>query len=174
MKAYSPRLYGYYQTALNGALKRQPELKRNHPNTVFACSSINFGPKTVSYPHLDHRNLSWGWCAVTALGSYDADHGGHLVLWDLGYAVRFPPGSTILLPSAMIRHSNTAIAENETRYSYAQYSAGDLFRWAANGYMSNDDWNRQATPLEMVKREKEQMKRWANGLAMFSTVNEFA
>ncbi|KAF8220175.1 hypothetical protein L208DRAFT_1183270, partial [Tricholoma matsutake] len=60
--------------------------------------------------------------------------GGHLALWDLGIVVHFPPGSGILLPSALIQHSNTPIASHECQYSFAQYTSGGLFRWAQNGF----------------------------------------
>ena len=38
-------------------------------------------------------------------------------------------GSCIIIPSAMVRHSNASVGEMEKRYSIAQYSASGLFRW---------------------------------------------
>jgi hypothetical protein len=67
----------------------------------------------VTFPHLDFANLAWGWCAITALGDFDPDKGGHLILWDLKLIIRFPPGSTILIPSTLIHHSNTSIHPHE-------------------------------------------------------------
>lgn len=126
----------------------------------------------MSYPHVDFGNLSWGWCAITALGKFDPDKGGHLVLWDLKYVVRFPPGSTIIIPSAMIRHSNTPIGTDETRYSYAQYSAGGLFRWVDNGFMKDDEWCAMANSSDKARREEERKVRWQKGLDMFLSVEE--
>lgn len=80
------------------------------------------------------QNLAFGWCAITALGDYDPTLGGHLVLWDLGIIIEFPPGSTILIPSACIKHSNISIQPHETRYSIVQYAAGDLFKWSAETF----------------------------------------
>ncbi|KAJ7624191.1 hypothetical protein B0H17DRAFT_1151319 [Mycena rosella] len=54
---------------------------------------------------------AWGWCSITALGDFDPNKGGHLILWDLRLAIRFPPGSTILIPSALLHHSNVAIQQ---------------------------------------------------------------
>jgi hypothetical protein len=107
-EAFSPHLYSYYQDTL-ATLTQWSSMERLYPKTAFAAASINFGPQTISYPYQDFGNLSWGWCTITALGSYDPDHGGHLVLWDLKYIIRFPPGATILIPSAMIKHSNTSV-----------------------------------------------------------------
>jgi hypothetical protein len=137
--------------------------------------------KTMNAPerkmdHFDYsnRNLSWGWCAITALGSYDPDHGGgHLVLWDLKYIIRFPPGATILIPSAMIKHSNTSVKMDETRYSFVQYSSGGLFQWVDNGCMSDVAWHAKVTAQQLQERREEQKPRWSKGLDMLSLWDEF-
>ncbi|KAF8139523.1 hypothetical protein K438DRAFT_1785611 [Mycena galopus ATCC 62051] len=129
------------------AMKQAPGRRGNfHSET----SGISFGggqkasngkndalQTTVTRCHVDGLNLAWGWCSITALGNFDADYGGHLVLWDLKLVIRFPAGSTILLPSATLRHSNVGIAEEETRYSFTQFSAAGLFRWVDNGFKSD-------------------------------------
>ncbi|KAF8217889.1 hypothetical protein K438DRAFT_13693 [Mycena galopus ATCC 62051] len=51
--------------------------------SVFAACTFNFGPRAATCPHLDFRNLAWSWCAITALGWFDADLEGHIILWDL-------------------------------------------------------------------------------------------
>ncbi|KAE9382377.1 hypothetical protein BT96DRAFT_291081, partial [Gymnopus androsaceus JB14] len=115
----------------------------------------------------DH-NLAFGWCAITALGNFDPDCGGHLVLWDLGLIIRFPPGSTILIPSALLTHSNIPISSNEIRYSIIQYSSAGLFRWVYNGFKSDKEFMECATKEEKEKRETDRNSRWGNGLGMFS------
>lgn len=86
--------------------------------------------------------------------------------------IEFPPGSTILIPSATVRHSNVAIQQGETRYSLTQYAAGGLFRWVEHGFR-----------LERLRKEgqsKEQeeqdladgARRWEEGVNMFSTLDE--
>lgn len=169
----APRLYDYYQRTIDELTRWSPgSISRTFEKSAFASATINFGPRTVSFPHRDYANLTWGWCAITALGSFDPTHGGHLVLWDLGYAIQFPPGSTILIPSAVIRHSNTPIADNETRYSFAQYSAGALFRWVDNGCQRQADWEAGASAEEKAQRLQDQSTRWIRGLEMLSTVEE--
>lgn len=74
-------------------------------------------------------NLAYGWCAITALGDFHPTAGGHLVLPDLKLAVEFPPGSTILIPSAIFTHYNLPIGPDETRRSITLFSAGSIFRW---------------------------------------------
>ncbi|KIK64904.1 hypothetical protein GYMLUDRAFT_160815, partial [Collybiopsis luxurians FD-317 M1] len=78
--------------------------------------------------HRDAGNQSNGWCAVTSAGKFNPDTGGHLILWDLQYIICFPPGATILFPSALITHSNALVSPGETCYSIVQYSSGSLFQ----------------------------------------------
>ncbi|EEB87712.1 hypothetical protein MPER_14848, partial [Moniliophthora perniciosa FA553] len=47
--------------------------------------------------------------------------GGHLVLYELGLVIQFPPPSSIAVPSAIVGHGNTTIGEGEERYSLTQY-----------------------------------------------------
>ncbi|KAI0652179.1 hypothetical protein C8Q79DRAFT_997324 [Trametes meyenii] len=128
-RLFAPKLHAYYSKTLDALEAHHPRLKRNFKNSVFARITFNLGPRTVTYIHIDQNNLPAGLCAITALGDFDPTLGGHLILWDLGLIIEFPPGATILIPSALLRHSNAAIRPGETRYSLTQYSAGGLFRW---------------------------------------------
>ncbi|THU84434.1 hypothetical protein K435DRAFT_624512, partial [Dendrothele bispora CBS 962.96] len=136
----APAVFQYYCTIsidsikVGALLDWNPALHRSFPKSVWAACTVNFGPATVSRPHRDSANLAFGWCAITAFGWFDPDKGGHLILRDLGLMVRFPPGSTILIPSALITHSNTPIQKGETRYSFVQYSAAGLFHWVYNRF----------------------------------------
>jgi hypothetical protein len=147
-------------------------MRRIFPRSVFAACTFNFGPRAICAPHLDFANLGWGWCAITALGDFDPDVGGHLILWDLRLVVRFPPGATILLPSAAIRHSNTPIRNHEHRCSFVQYTAGGLFRWVRNGFKTDESWKRSASPAEKKKREEDNQRQWDEGIKMYSVLDE--
>ena len=110
---------------------------------VFPCRTFNLGSQTVTTPHVDDKNFAYAWCSVTALGNFNPNLGGHFVLWDFNLAVRFPPGSTIMIPSAIFIHSNASIQEKEERFSIVQYAAGGLFRWAQRGFMTEKEWIRR-------------------------------
>ncbi|KAF8142371.1 hypothetical protein K438DRAFT_1466301, partial [Mycena galopus ATCC 62051] len=117
---WAPLLFAFY-TAQMAALGRWKTMRRNFPGSMFAACTFNFGPLAICAPHIDSANLAWGWCVITALGDFDPDLGGHLILWDLRLVIRFPPGSTILIPSALIRHSNVPIQAHEYCSSFVQY-----------------------------------------------------
>ncbi|KAH9474962.1 hypothetical protein JR316_0012061 [Psilocybe cubensis] len=140
-------------------LHKDPELKRVFPNSIFSAATFNMGPCTVCTKHKDFSNLPYGYCAVTALGDFDPRQGGHLILWELGLVVEFPPGSTILLPSALISHSNTAISQHEKRYSFTQYTAGGLFRWVAHGCRTKDKYLATLTPDRLASYVQEESER---------------
>ncbi|KAF7441210.1 hypothetical protein PC9H_001559 [Pleurotus ostreatus] len=137
LRLLAPALAQDYRNTMDRLTQSQPELVRNFTNSDYAAFTVNFGPRTVSIPHTDCANLAYGLCAVTALGNFDPDKGGHLILWDLQVVIRFPPGATLLIPSALVQHSNLPIQNGERRYSVTQYSAGGLFRWVRNGLCSD-------------------------------------
>ena len=126
---WAPHLYSYYVDHLGPLFKCYPDLWWNFVNSVFACTTFNFGPHICCFGHINFRNLPFGWCAITALGNFNPIFGGHLVLWDLKIVIDFPPGLTILMPSSTIRHSNNAIHQGETQYPKQQ------ILWAQNTYM---------------------------------------
>ena len=150
-KGWAPKLYEHYKKNLNDLLEKHPNLKRNFSNSVFAASTFNFGPKVFTKLHRDHANLPYGWCSITALGDFDPKKGGHLVLWDLKLVVEFPPGSTVLIPSAAISHFNTPIFRGESRSSFTQYSAGGLFHWVAHGHQQDSLFFKDKTVEDMQK-----------------------
>ncbi|KAJ7025020.1 hypothetical protein C8F04DRAFT_876340, partial [Mycena alexandri] len=45
----------------------------------FAAATFLLGPRCLNVLNDD---LTWGWAALTALGTFNADKGGHIILWD--------------------------------------------------------------------------------------------
>ena len=123
--------------------------------------------------HKDHANLPYGWCAITALGSFDCTRGGHLIFWELGLVIQFPPGSAIFIPSASVTHSNTPIASGEKHFSMIQYTAGSIFRWVDHGFKSDKDYYASLTEEGQKKDQEETQNRLKMGLSLFSKVGEF-
>jgi hypothetical protein len=169
---WAPKLFAYYTEHVTSLFSWYGSQLRRNFATVFTCSTFNFGPSTISFPHTDPGNLPYGWCAVTSLGAFDPKKGGHLVLWDLQLVIEFPPGSTILLPSAVLRHSNTTIQKHEERYSFTQYTAGGLFRWVDHGFQKEEEYRSKLSEEEVIEEEEAMRHRWTLGLGLFSTLDE--
>jgi hypothetical protein len=167
---WAPKLYAYYIDHLSLLYAKYPSLKRNFLNSIFACAMFNFGPTACTFDHTDPGNLLFGWCAITALGSFDHRLGGHLVLWDLRLVIEFPPGSIILIPSATLRHSNVAIRPGETRYSFTQYTAGGLFQWVNHSFQPATFYMARLKGEQKVVEELRSANRWTMGVNLFSKV----
>ncbi|KAF9486863.1 hypothetical protein BDN71DRAFT_1553933, partial [Pleurotus eryngii] len=165
---YAPRTYGCYNRTMEALLAGHSDLRRNFKNFPWAAMTFNMGPQTVCFPHLDSGNLPWGWCGVTTIGEFHPDFWRPPV-------IRFPPGATILIQSALMKHSNTLIRDGETRYSVTQYSAGGLFRLVENGLASDKKRDAEAKhdPALKAKRDAARATRWQRGLDMLSHQKEF-
>lgn len=141
-------------------------------NLVFASATFNFGPRTITFPHLDFLNLAWGWCFITALSWFNHELGGHLILWDLWLIIEFPPGMTIAIPPAIFCHLNISIQQDEKRFSITQYTSAGIFRFINNGFKTNITLEQ-----EMLKEEAQA---WADavkghyveGVKIYSTLDE--
>ncbi|KAF8200975.1 hypothetical protein BJ912DRAFT_843897, partial [Pholiota molesta] len=173
-QAFAPRLFKHYCVTLERLKKSNPQLMQPFHDSAFAACCFNLGPHTVSRPHRDHANLAWGWCAITALGTFNPTQGGHLILWDLNCAIPIPPGATVMIPSALLEHSNIAILAGEERCSFVQFSAGGLFRWVENELQTEAAWSSKATAQMLELRAAQMQLRWSTGLQMLSRLDEFA
>ena len=171
MASKAPKLYDHYLQCLSRIYAKHPQLKRLFPSSVFAAASFNFGPRTTCFKHKDFANLPFGLCAVTALGDFDPKVGGHLILWECKLVIEFPPGATILLPSAIIAHSNTPVQKHEHRYSFAQYTAGGLFRWAEHDFQLEKDFYDSLSDEQKVAELQKDTERWEYGLSLFEQVD---
>ena len=167
---WAPKLYTYYREH-NAKLDPTLAHPRPFPRSVFASATFNLGPNAWTFKHRDVLNLPFGWCAITALGDFDPTKGGHLVLWDLKLVIEFPPGATILIPSATLAHSNIPVSAHEHRASFTQYTAGGLFRFVDNGLQTQSELTaKDPEEFERIVADKE--GRWKMGLALWSTLDE--
>lgn len=151
--------------------KALPHLKRNFPRSVFVAATFNFGPQVCTFKHRDVLNSPFGWCAITALGKFNSKLGGHIILWDAKVVIEFPSGSTILIPSATVAHSNLPIAPDEERASFTQYCAGGIFRWVDNGCRTESKLAEE-DPEEYERICGLKGERWQMGLSLYSTLEE--
>ncbi|KAI0363498.1 hypothetical protein BV20DRAFT_1039915 [Pilatotrama ljubarskyi] len=166
-KLYAPRLHAYYSRTMQALRRSDRSLKPNFRKSAFGGAMFNLGPRVVTFVHTDHLNHPAGWCAITAIGRFDPTEGGHLLLWDLKLMIEFPPGALVLIPSAILRHSNTTIKGHERRYSFTQYSAGGLFRWVECGFKSQATFHAEGGDYGLSGAQ-----RWLRDVGLWSTWGE--
>jgi len=172
MATWAPKLYQYYAEKLGQLYAQDPNLTRVFPNSIFSATSYNLGPRTACFKHTDFANLPFGLCSITALGSYDPSKGGHLVLWQCKLVIEFPPGSTILIASGIVAHSNVPVGKDETRYSVAHYSAGALFCWVENNFRRSVDFLAGLSEEEALVVQERELSRWEMGLSLLPVFKE--
>lgn len=169
---YAPKVYEYTRRTLKELYDTYQWLEPNFDKSVYSSVTFNCGPETACLEHTDSGNAAHLFCAITALGDYDPTQGGHLVIFPLKLIIEFPPGSTILIPSATIAHGNTPIGPNEKRMSMTQYCAGGLFRWVEYGFRSAKSLLAQKGGQE--KRNQIDSSRAAWAINLFSKSKELA
>ncbi|KAJ7129917.1 hypothetical protein C8R43DRAFT_1134175 [Mycena crocata] len=169
---WAPELFDFYVDYMGAFYKRYSHLHRPFLNGIWSAVTFNLGPYTCALGHRDFANLAFGWCAITALGYFNYQKGGHLILWDCHLVLEFPPGCTILIPSAAIFHSNIPISNTERRYSFTQYTAGGLFRWVEHGFKTEEEYMATLTRREREEEEQLGLERAREGARMFSTLEE--
>ncbi|KAI0352180.1 hypothetical protein OH77DRAFT_824378 [Trametes cingulata] len=168
LQLFAPQLHDYYEETMQALCNEDDGLVRNFEDVPFANATFNLGPRCVCIPHNDHLNVAWGMCAITAFGDYNPVVSAHLVLWQYRMVVEFPPASTVLIMSAVLTHGNTAIREDEHRYSFTQYSVGGLFRWVDSGHRTVSSLPR--VPADRAAEEG--AERWKRGVEMLSVWEE--
>ncbi|KAJ7811264.1 hypothetical protein B0H13DRAFT_1666908, partial [Mycena leptocephala] len=96
-------------------------------------ASTDYGDRIAHHLRSQHLELPH------ALGKYAPIHGGHIIFWNLGLVVCFPPGATILFPAGLIRYSFVKVRPGEHRHAVLQWAGGGISRWLANGRRSDLD-----------------------------------
>ncbi|VDC03028.1 unnamed protein product [Peniophora sp. CBMAI 1063] len=163
---YFPLVYKHLRERLRALCEVHPELRFPFEGlSIYPTVTFNLGPVSVTYGHNDGTNYAGIPCSITALGSFKAEEGGHLVLFDLRLYIKFPAGRTILLSSAGLRHGNTQLAPGDKRYSVTQYCQGSLIRWVAYGFRKSGDF----TDAEKDEMDEAAGEGWAAQLGRFST-----
>lgn len=158
------RLYQHVRLAINSQFG--DSVRWNFETLPFSTTTINLGPKTICFDHVDHEDFSKGWAVLKTFGNYDHKKGGHIVFWELGIAIEMPPGAEIWFPSALFVHSNTSIAEHEHRYSVTSYSGAGIFQWVYRGGVWPCHWNSLLYPQKYKPKEDVTPEEWARAARM--------
>ncbi|KAJ7820053.1 hypothetical protein B0H13DRAFT_1661105, partial [Mycena leptocephala] len=142
---------------------QKTEFLVHHPTALYPCDSSVFSAATFEFGGPHRRTTSTGapdrhdaaaWSILTALGKYAYFHGGHVIFWDLGLVVTFPPGASILIPTGIIRYSFVKVRAGEHRYSLLQWAGTGITRWFANGQRMDEEFGAHATKEEHDAREE--------------------
>ena len=126
----------------------------------------NFGPNTICVPHKDYNNCPFGWCSILALGNFNPKREGQTIPWEAGHIAEFPPGSMILILSALIPHWNLFIQPQECCCSFTQFTPGNIFHFVENGFQTDANLCESDPKRHKVEMEKRSV-RWKEKMKLF-------
>ncbi|KIK52591.1 hypothetical protein GYMLUDRAFT_251083 [Collybiopsis luxurians FD-317 M1] len=67
-RRFCPEMYAEYQANDEALRTSDPTLRKNFPNSVFAATTFNLGPQTITPDHVGHGNNGPGGCTITSAG----------------------------------------------------------------------------------------------------------
>ncbi|KAK7001860.1 hypothetical protein R3P38DRAFT_2381067, partial [Favolaschia claudopus] len=155
-KLFCPAAYDTLNEDKEDMLRHNPNAYYPNEASVFPAATMELGgPHFNIHDHRgDLRDMEpAGWNILTALGKYSAFRGGHVIFWELGLVIQFPPGSSILLPAGLIHYSFVKVDDHETRFSMLQWAGAGVRRFLDNGGRLDMEFAAKATPNEHAGRE---------------------
>ncbi|KAK7022082.1 hypothetical protein R3P38DRAFT_2532923, partial [Favolaschia claudopus] len=172
-------LEAYCPTAFEALEDQKAQLLSYDPDAVYPCETSVFsaitlelgGPHRILSPFGPHGHFDPStWCIITSLGIYDFRLGGHIILWDIGWVLQFPPGASILLPPGLVRYSFVKVRPHESRYLLIQFAGSGIRRFFENGERKDEEFAAEATRDEFVEREAKRRESHLGALASFELV----
>ncbi|KAJ7701958.1 hypothetical protein B0H17DRAFT_1128161 [Mycena rosella] len=177
LKHVAPRLWASANETIEALIEHDCRLhmplwipsRHKHQPTAFAEVAYQFSVPNSKPWHTPRGRVS-GWDAITALGHYD-DTKGEIIVWDDKTMVRFPPGSTFLIPSGILGYSFAGIADFfSKRMLISQFLNGDIYNYMENGFHARPLNKRRFATMEA--REQARRARAEELIAMYPTVSE--
>ncbi|KAJ6501534.1 hypothetical protein C8R47DRAFT_970289 [Mycena vitilis] len=169
LETYCPDAFQALKAQKDDFLKYNPDAIYPSDASVFSAATFEFGgPHRQTAPGgAPNRYGASSWAVLTALGKYSHHRGGHIILWDLGLVITFPPGTTILLPPSIIRYSFVKVGEGEHRYSLLQWAGAGIERWFHNGRRSDLEFAVKASREQHNLREQHRRDAHSGSLDLF-------
>ncbi|KAJ7695268.1 hypothetical protein B0H14DRAFT_2650629 [Mycena olivaceomarginata] len=140
---------------------RQASLRDSPARRTGDRLAPNLGPKHVPLAIATTPTSHSGFAPSPPSVTSTTTKGGHLILWDAKLILEFPPGTTILIPSAAIYHSNIPVAPGEHRFSFTQYTAGGIFAGEDSYWSSLSAAQRMAEVQKMAGRWEDGVNHYA-------------
>ncbi|KAK7023735.1 hypothetical protein R3P38DRAFT_2531780, partial [Favolaschia claudopus] len=176
-------LEAYCPTAFAALEEQKTKMLQYDPDAVYPCETSVFSAITLELGG-PHRILSpfgpqgrfdpFTWCIITSLGVYDFRLGGHIILWDIGWILTFPPGASILLPPGLVRYSFIKVQAHEWRYLLIQYAGSGIRRFFENGERTDGEFAADASRAEFLEREVERRESHLAAVDAFELTEEQA
>ena len=140
------------------------------PDSVFTTAEFSFGD-AGTYTRRDTQDRFGSVRAITTLGNYDSVVGNWFMYWreEQGdrVALHCPAGTTLLIPTSVVRWAFTAVQKGETRYFFQQSFNAAIGRWADHGGLSDNDFKEKASEEERAAYESWRLGRVESVMSTF-------
>ncbi|KAJ7829913.1 hypothetical protein B0H13DRAFT_1655419 [Mycena leptocephala] len=175
LEAFCPSAFRTLKTQKEAFLRHDEQSLYPTDSSIFSAATFELGgPHRQTYAGLPDRHQPGTWSILTSLGNYAPMVGGHIILWDLGLVVSFPAGSSILIPTSVLRYSFVRVRPGERRYSLIQWAGAGIFRWFLNGRHTDIEFATNATWEEHEARESRRLAAHAAALEDFPIEEELS
>ncbi|KAK7031323.1 hypothetical protein R3P38DRAFT_3187038 [Favolaschia claudopus] len=174
-------LEAYCPTAFSALEDQKTQMLQYDPDAEYPCETSVFSATTLELGGPHYLRTPFGpcgrfdpstWCIITSLGIYDCRRGGHIILWDIGWILVFPPGASILLPPGLVRYSFVEVQPHESRYLLIQQAGSGIRRFFENGERRDVEFAVEATRAEHVEREVKRRQAHLAAAESFERVDE--
>lgn len=166
----APHSYAHAAAKIDELVSRQIAVPA-YDNSVFTTSEINF----CDAPSVPRKNYDASFEtmeAITVLGSYDHQKGGHIVFSDDDAMVELPVGATVLFPAGTKRYNFAAVGKNEQRFLFRQFCSAGVFRWIDKGGRSDNDFDHKAPLRAHAAWAEMRATRGHTSLKLFSKLRD--
>ncbi|KAJ7637528.1 hypothetical protein DFH06DRAFT_1002235 [Mycena polygramma] len=171
---FAPRRYAQQDTQVQ-AIMAHDSVTPAFEGSVFTTAQFNFG-NGMSLLRRDTYDEFGSIRAITVLGNFNPDNSSWFLYWqddeEDRIAMRCPPGTTLLVPTNVVRCAFTAIERGETRYLLQQSFNAALGRWVEQGFRSDADFEADLSLEELVVHRHQRRNRVHAKMALFSHLDE--
>ncbi|KAJ7082830.1 hypothetical protein C8R43DRAFT_886434, partial [Mycena crocata] len=140
-------------------------------NSVFTTLEIDF--RDAPALATKTRDSAFGtFEAITSVGFYDHEGGGHIEFWDDQISVELAPGATIIFPAGSKRFSFLPVGRREKRYLVRQFCNAGVLRWLDKGGRNDGEFDRSASVQQKEAWEAKRAARGEKYAKLYSKLDE--
>ncbi|KAK7033758.1 hypothetical protein R3P38DRAFT_2519643, partial [Favolaschia claudopus] len=171
----------YCHLAYSTLESQKSEFRFVKPDAQYPCPASIFSAVTVELGG-PHCQTDWrgdlppyqpdSWAILTAIGDYRYTQGGHVIFWEFGIVVQFPPGACILLPPGLVHYSFVEVPDHHKRYSVIQWAGSGIDRYLHNRDHTDIDFAKVATEAEHDEREARRQRKHRQAIDLFPRPDE--
>ncbi|KAK6969081.1 hypothetical protein R3P38DRAFT_3244084 [Favolaschia claudopus] len=139
----APHSYAY-ALGMTQQLKARGIVTSPFTSSAFTSAAFNFGD-APSVPDTNDDAAIETFEAITVVGKFDEDEGGHLELQDENKIIKLSAGTTVLLATGSKPYKFSAVGKTEHLFLFRQWCSAGVFRWLCKGGRTDAEFQKDAS-----------------------------